>query len=102
MSSELYAFLFSLGLGVAARILYIGASALAKRTGLLPVTVILDVLVAGIVGGALVLYIIFTGTVIAPYIFACLFGGYLLTYWLTRKRKPSERKQPDGKQPAQK
>lgn len=85
--SELYAFLFSLGLGIAARVLYLGASALAKRTGLMPVTVVLDTLVALAVGGALVLYIIFTGTVIAPYIFACLFGGYLLAFWVTRKKK---------------
>ncbi|MDE7464130.1 MAG: hypothetical protein K2M48_03780 [Clostridiales bacterium] len=102
MSSELYAFLFSLGLGIAARILYIGASALAKRTGLLPVTVVLDILVALTVGGALVLYIILTGTVIAPYIFACLFVGYLITYWLTRKRKPSDKKQPAKEQPESK
>ena len=82
--TELYAFLFSLGLGIAARALYIGASALAKKTDLTPVTVVLDALVALAVGGALIAYIILTGTVIAPYIFACLFGGYLLAYWATR------------------
>lgn len=85
--SELYAFLFSLGLGIVARLLYIAESALAKRTGLLPVTVVLDVLLALVVGGALALYIILTGTVVAPYIFACLGGGYMLAFWLTRKKR---------------
>lgn len=88
--SELYAFLFSLGLGIAARLLYIAESALAKRTGLFPVTVVLDVLLALAVGGALALYIILTGTVIAPYIFACLGGGYMFMFWLTRKKKPRD------------
>ena len=85
--SELYAFLFSLGLGIAARILYLGATALSKRTGLLPVTVALDAAVALAVGGALIAYIILTGTVIAPYIFACLFGGYLITFLITKKKR---------------
>ena len=85
--TELYAFLFSLGLGIFARLLYLGATALARRTALLPVTVVLDVLVALSVGGALIAYIILTGTVVAPYIFACLFCGYLLTYFVTRKKQ---------------
>ncbi|MCH5162175.1 MAG: hypothetical protein J1G38_01645 [Clostridiales bacterium] len=92
--TELYAFLFSLGLGVATRVLYMAASALAKRTDLKPVTIVLDSLVALTVGGALVAYIILTGTVIAPYIFACLFGGYLIAYWATRnvvKRHPESK-----------
>lgn len=85
--SELYTFLFALGLGVVARVLYLIASAISKRTGLLPVTVVLDTVVALLVGGALIVYITLTGTVIAPYIFACLFGGYLITYFLTRKKR---------------
>lgn len=89
--SELYAFLFSLGLGGAARLLYLAESALAKRTGLLPVTVILDVLLALVVGGALALYIILTGTVLAPYIFACLGGGYLFVFWFTRRKRNNEK-----------
>ncbi len=87
--SEVYAFLFSLGLGAAARLLYLAESALAKRTGLLPVTVILDVLLALVIGGALALYIILTGTVIAPYIFACLGGGYFIMFFFTRAKKNS-------------
>lgn len=83
---EIYAFLFSLGLGIFARILYIGATALAKRTNLIPVTVVLDVLTATIVGGGFTAYIILTGTVLAPYMFAALLAGYLFTYWLTKAK----------------
>lgn len=82
---EIYAFLFSLGLGIVARLLYLGATALAKRTNLLPVTVALDILVAGSVGGGFTAYVILTGTVLAPYMFAALFAGYLFAYWATRK-----------------
>ncbi len=91
--SELYAFLFSLGLGVAARVLYIGSSALSKRTNLLPVTFVLDVLTAAVVGGAFTLYIILTGTRLAPYLFAALFSGYLFAYWATRRSSDKPKKQ---------
>ncbi len=82
--SELYAFCFSLGLGIAARLLFMGVSALAKRTNLRPVTVVLDLLFTAIVGGAFILYTIFTATVLAPYMFAALFSGFLITYCLTK------------------
>ncbi|MDE7406366.1 MAG: hypothetical protein K2M89_05795 [Clostridiales bacterium] len=93
--SETYAFLFCLGLGIAARFLYIGESLLAKRTDILPVTVILDTLTVIIVGGAFTLYVILTGSVLAPYMFASLFGGYFITYKLTSSggREGKERKQ---------
>ncbi|MDE5593394.1 MAG: hypothetical protein K2I75_05615 [Clostridiales bacterium] len=81
--SETYAFLFCLGLGIAARFLYMGESLLAKRTDILPVTVILDAFAVIIVGGAFTLYVILTGSVLAPYMFAALFGGYFITYKLT-------------------
>ncbi|MCX4384183.1 MAG: hypothetical protein OSJ39_00105 [Clostridia bacterium] len=84
--SELYAFLFSLGLGVAARALYLGATALARRTNLLPVTVVLDTLTVLAVGGAFTLFIVLTGTVLAPYLFAALFSGYLFAYWATKRK----------------
>ena len=83
--SETYAFLFCLGLGIAARFLYMAETLLAKRTDILPVTVILDMLTVIIVGGAFTLYVIFTGSVLAPYMFAALFSGYFLTYKLTSK-----------------
>ncbi len=83
--TELYAFLFSLGLGVFARGLYLASTALAKKTNLLPVTVTLDLLTALIVGGAFTLYVILTGTTLAPYMFAALLAGYYITYVLTRK-----------------
>ncbi len=87
--SEIYAFVFSLGLGIAARLLYLGASALSKRTDLLPVTIVLDVVTALTVGGALTVYIILTGTVLAPYIFAALAAGYFFAYLVTRSKKRS-------------
>ena len=83
--TELYAFLFSLGLGIFARGLYLASTALAKKTDLLPVTVVLDLLTALIVGGAFTLYVILTGTTLAPYMFAALLSGYYITYVLTRK-----------------
>lgn len=94
--SETYAFLFCLGLGIAARFLYMGATLLAKRTDILPVTVVLDTLTVMIVGAAFTLYVIFTGSVLAPYMFAALMSGYLLTYKLTarggEKKRPSREK----------
>lgn len=93
---ETYAFIFCIALGIAARFLYLAASALAKRTDLIPVTVVLDALTAALVGGAFILYVILTGTVIAPYMFAALFSGYFLTYLITRssgkQRDRSEKK----------
>ncbi len=88
--TELYSFLFCLGLGIAARLLFIAVSALAKRTNLIPVTVALDFAFACAVGSAFIAYVILTGAVLAPYMFAALLSGYLLTYRLTLKRKPRE------------
>lgn len=90
---ELYSFLFCLGLGIAARPLFIAVSLLAKRTNLIPVTVVLDFLFACTVGGAFIAYVILSGAVLAPYMFAALFSGYLITYRLTKKspnKKPRE------------
>lgn len=84
--SELYAFLFALGLGVAARVLYLGATALARRTNLLPVTIALDALTVCAVGGAFIIFIVLTGTVLAPYLFAALFSGYYFSYLATRRK----------------
>ncbi len=83
--SQTYAFIFCFALGIAARFIYLGATALAKRTNLLPVTVILDTLTVLTVGGGFAAYVIFTGAALAPYMFAALFSGYLLTYWVTKK-----------------
>lgn len=85
--SETYAFLFCLGLGIAARFLYMGSTLLAKRTDILPVTVVLDALTVSVVGGAFTLYIILTGSVLAPYMFAALLSGYFITYKLTKSIK---------------
>ena len=95
--TELYAFLFSLGLGIFARGLYLASTALAKRTNLLPVTVALDLFTALIVGGAFTLYVIITGTTLAPYMFAALLSGYYITYVLTRKvsDKSNEKREKD-------
>lgn len=96
--TELYAFAFSLGLGIAARLLYVAASLLAKRTDLIPVTVVLDTAVVTIVGVAFAAFIILSGAVIAPYMFACLAAGYLLALWATKKAKRSlkPRRKKDG------
>ena len=92
--SETYAFLFCLGLGIASRFLYMGMTLLAKRTDIFPVTVVLDMLTVTIVGGSFTLYVIFTGSVLAPYMFAALFSGYFLTYKLTSGgAKPKRDKQ---------
>ena len=49
--TELYSFLFCLGLGLTARFLFIGVSALCKRTNILPVTIVLDTLFVLLIGG---------------------------------------------------
>lgn len=90
--SELYAFLFCLGLGIAARIIYMASTLLARRTDLLPVTVVLDMLVCIVVGGAFTVYVIFTGAVLAPYMFAALASGYLLAYLVTRESREPKKK----------
>ena len=94
--SEMYSFLFCLGLGIFARLLFIGTNALAKRTNILPVTFVLDALTVITVGAGFTLYVIFSGAVLAPYMFAALCSGYLFTYWLTKykpeKTKPEKRK----------
>ena len=81
--NETYAFLFCLGLGIFSRFLYMGSSLLAKRTDIFPVTIVLDALCVCAVGGAFTVYVIFSGIVLAPYMFAALFSGYFLTYKLT-------------------
>ncbi|MCH5350623.1 MAG: hypothetical protein J1F39_01465 [Clostridiales bacterium] len=83
--TELYSFLFCLGLGIIARPIFIGVSALARRTNLIPVTIVLDFVFACTVGGAFIAYVILTGAVLAPYMFAALLSGYLITYRLTSK-----------------
>ncbi len=83
--TELYTFLFCLGLGLVARVLYVLTSLLAERTNLLPVTVVLDISVCLAVGGAFTAYVVLTGAVIAPYMFAAVLAGYLFMYYLTRK-----------------
>ena len=95
--SETYAFLFCLALGIAGRFIFLAANLLAKRTDLLPVTVILDALTVMLVGGGFTLYVGLSGTVLAPYMFAALFSGYLFTYWLTKPRPRA-----DGDKPAPK
>lgn len=85
--NELYSFLFCIALGIAARILFMAFNLLAKRTDLLPVTVVLDILTVSIVGAGFTLYVVLSGAVLAPYMFAALFSGYLLTYWLTKSSK---------------
>ena len=93
--NELYSFLFCLALGIAARVLFISANALAKRTDLLPVTFVLDALTVLTVGGGFTAFIILSGAVLAPYMFAALFAGYLFTYWITKRKspKPADKKQ---------
>ena len=90
---ELYSFLFCLGLGIIARPLFMAVSVLAKRTNLIPVTIVLDFVFACTVGGAFITYVILSGAVLAPYMFAALLSGYLLTYRLTshNKNKKSSR-----------
>lgn len=82
---ELYSFLFCFGLGIAARPLFMAVSALAKRTNLIPVTVVLDFAFACSVGGAFIAFVILSGAVLAPYMFAALLSGYFFTYKLTSK-----------------
>lgn len=87
---ELYSFLFCLGLGIVARPLFMAVSVLSKRTNLIPVTIVLDFVFACSVGGAFIAYVILTGAVLAPYMFAALLSGYLLTYRITSK--PNKKK----------
>ncbi|WP_438849072.1 hypothetical protein [Anaerocaecibacter muris] len=104
--SEMYSFLFCLGLGIFARVLFIGTNALAKRTNILPVTFVLDALTVVAVGAGFTLFVIFSGAVLAPYMFAALCSGYLFTYWLTKykpkpeKAKREKRKRDRGKRSA--
>lgn len=83
--TELISFSVSLGLGLISRFLYLGATALAKRTNLFPVTVALDILTVLIIGGAFTAYVILFSVVLAPYMFAALGIGYYLAYSLTKK-----------------
>ncbi len=89
--TELYSFLFCLGLGLTARFLFIGVSALCKRTNILPVTIVLDTLFVLLIGGAFTAYVILMGAEIAPYMFAALFSGYIFTYYITRKKRKSKK-----------
>lgn len=89
--TEIYSFVFCLALGIVARLLYIAASRLARKTDLFPVTVMLDIAVATIVGGAFALFVILFSAVIAPYMFASLAAGYLLTMMLTRNATSKKR-----------
>ena len=98
--SEMYSFLFCLGLGIFARLLFIGTNALAKRTNILPVTFVLDALTVITVGAGVTLYVIFSGAVLAPYMFAALCSGYLFTYWLTKYKPKPEKNKPDKRKRA--
>ncbi|MCH5160914.1 MAG: hypothetical protein J1G04_02675 [Clostridiales bacterium] len=89
--TEIYAFIFCLGLGIAARLLYMAASALAEKTDIFPVTVVLDISVTAFVGGAFAAYVILSSAVIAPYMFAALAAGYLITFMLTRNATAKKR-----------
>lgn len=99
--TELYSFLFCLALGVCGRLLYIAFTLLAKRTDLMPVTVVLDISVCLIVGGAFAAYVILSGAVIAPYMFAALLTGYLFIYYFTKNdthsAKPRRKRKKDSK-----
>ena len=88
--NDLYTFLFCIALGIVARILYIASTALAKRTNIFPVTVVLDVLVCLIVGAAFAAYVIIFGVTLAPYMFAALAAGYFFTYKLTTFNRPKK------------
>lgn len=81
---ELYSFLFCLALGTAFRLLYLAATALAKRIDLQPVTVLLDVSAAAIVGAAFTVYVILSGAVIAPYMGAAMLIGYAAAFAVTK------------------
>lgn len=85
--SELYAFLFCLLLGAATRLLYCAFSALAKRTNIYPVTVILDAIVMLMAGGAFCAYVVLSGATLAPYMFAAAGSAYYFTYLLTRRAR---------------
>ena len=98
--SEMYSFLFCLGLGIFARLLFIGTNALAKRTNILPVTFVLDALTVIAVGAGFTLYVIFSGAGLAPYMFAALCSGYLFTYWLTKYKPKPEKTKPDKRKRA--
>ncbi len=97
--SEIYAFVFCLALGLVARGLYMLTTLLAKRTNLLPVTIVLDILVVLIVGGAFTAYVILSGCALAPYMFASLATGYMFAYVLSAKGKAdrSEKKTAEKK-----
>ena len=94
--NEIYAFVFCLALGLVARGIYMLATALAKRTNLLPVTIVLDVIVVLIVGGAFTAYVVFSDTVLAPYMFASLATGYMFAYILSAKSKAKKSEKSDG------
>ncbi len=76
--NELVCFGVCLLLGAAARLTYLGMTALAKRADLLPVTVTLDVLTTLIVGVAFSAFVILSGAVVAPYMFASGIMGYFV------------------------
>ena len=97
--NEIYAFVFCLALGLAARGLYMLTTLLAKRTNLLPVTIVLDVLVVLIVGGAFTAYVILTDTVLAPYTFAALATGYVFAYVLSTKSKAQKAEKTEAEKP---
>lgn len=85
--SEIYAFCFCLGLGIVTRLIFVALSTVAKRTNLFPVTVVLDMLCFLSAGGTFIAYVILSGAVLAPYMFAATCGGYLFCYYFTRSKK---------------
>ena len=64
---------------------------------------VLDMAVGIIVGGAFTAYVILSGATLAPYMFAVLGAGYLLTYRITkskhRETAPNAEKSKKSKKP---
>lgn len=87
---ELYTFVFCLALGIIARLLYLGETALVRRTDFLPLTVAADIMLVMLVAAAFVAYVILLDVIIAPYMFAAVGCGYLLTVLLTRRSRATK------------
>lgn len=60
----------------------------------------LDALTVITVGAGFTLYVIFSGAVLAPYMFAALCSGYLFTYWLTKYKPKPEKTKPEKRKRA--
>lgn len=91
-SSSLCTFAFCITLGFLARVLYIGASTLSRRTDFLPVTVIIDFLFTATIGGTFIAYVVIFSVTIAPYQFVAMSIGYGVAFILTRKKRTHNHK----------